>query len=129
MKSSTKPAATGSCLCGDVRFTVNGPLRDVSVCHCVMCRRASTSVGAYTACAPQDIAIRGSKLRWYRSSPIARRGFCGKCGSQLFWEPSDGGHLSVSLGSLDDPSSLTIGRHIFVEEDSSPMRALAPPVG
>ena len=117
---------TGGCLCGDVRYAVSGPLRDITVCHCVMCRRAATGVGAYSACAPGDIAITGAKLRWYRSSPIARRGFCSRCGSQLFWEPSDGDHLSISAGSLDDPSGLRIASHIFVAKDASPLRGLAP---
>ena len=117
--------ATGGCLCGAVRYSISGPLRDITICHCPMCRRASTGVGAYTACAPDAIAISGTKLRWYRSSPIARRGFCAKCGSQLFWEPSDGDHLSVSVGSLDDASGLPIGGHIFVAEDSTALRRLA----
>ncbi len=91
-----------------------------------MCRRASTSLGAYTACAPEEITIDGGKPRWYRASPIARRGFCAKCGSTLFCEPNHGRHLSISLGSLDDSSGLVIAKHIFVAEDTSPMRALAP---
>lgn len=125
--SPTTPA-TGSCLCGDVRFEISGPLRPVSICHCGMCRRASTSLGAYTACAPGDIVVTGEP-RWYRSSPIARRGFCARCGSTLFWEPSHGGHLSVALGSLDDQSGLAIERHIFVADDTSALRAFAPADG
>ena len=117
--------ATGGCLCGSVRFSIRGALRAVTVCHCAMCRRASTSVGAYTACAPDAITITGSKLRWYRSSPVARRGFCARCGSQLFWAPSSGDHLSVSLGSLDDPAALRIGKHIFVAHDPTALRRFA----
>ncbi len=125
-KDSAASPATGSCLCGAVRYTITGPLRPILVCHCAMCRRAMSSVAAFTACAPGDIHIEGTKLRWYQSSPIARRGFCAQCGSSLFWEPAHGGHLSVSAGSLDDPSKLTISEHIFLAEDTSPMRALAP---
>ena len=122
-------AATGGCLCGAVRFTIVGRLRDVTICHCAMCRRSSTSIGAYTACAPDAIALSGTKLRWYRSSPIARRGFCSKCGSQLFWERIGGDHLSVALGSLDDGSKLKLGKHIFVEDDTTVLRSLAPSAG
>ena len=113
--SSDIPAATGGCLCGAVRFTIRGPLRAVRTCHCAMCRRSNTSVGAYTACAPDQIDIGGRKLRWFRSSPVARRGFCSACGSQLFWEPNGGCHVSVSAGALDDASRLTWGEHIFAD--------------
>jgi len=107
-------AASGGCLCGAVRFEIRGPLRQVTTCHCAMCRRSTTSVGAYTACAPEHLETSGRKLKWFKSSPMARRGFCSVCGSQLFWAPSDGRRVSVSAGSLDDPSRLTWGEHIFV---------------
>ncbi len=105
--------ATGSCLCGAVRFAIHGPLRAVSTCHCAMCARSLTSVGAYTACAPGDLKIEGRKLRWFRSSPIAERGFCATCGSQLFWRRFGGDRVSVSAGSIDDTSALAWGDHIF----------------
>jgi hypothetical protein len=127
VKSSAQAEATGGCLCGAVRFSISGALRDILICHCAMCRRSSSSVGAYTACAPDAIAISGTKLRWYRSSPMARRGFCSKCGSQLFWEPNDGHHISVSAGSLDDASALAIAEHIFVAHDPTALRSFAPP--
>lgn len=123
-----RQARTGACLCRGVRYTITGALRPVSVCHCDMCRRASTGLGVYTACAPGDIAIEGETLSWYRSSPIARRGFCSRCGSTLFWEPTHGQHLSIGFGSLDDASDLAIDRHIFVEEDTTATRAWAQPV-
>jgi hypothetical protein len=70
--------ATGSCLCGAVRFEVVGTLRDVVECHCAMCRKTHGHIGAYTA-TPKDglriVEARG--LKWYRSSAQARRGFCG----------------------------------------------------
>ena len=127
MNESSPPGpATGGCLCGAVRFSIEGPLRDVTICHCAMCRRSTTSLGAYTACAPDAIRFAGTKLRWYRSSPVARRGFCSKCGSQLFWEPSHGGHLSVAFGSLDDGASLRLGKQIYVDHDPTLLRTLAP---
>ena len=112
-----KPVASGSCLCGSVRYVVRGPLRDVILCHCVFCRRASTHVGAYSACAPGDLEVQGGRtLRWYRSSPAARRGFCGKCGSTLFWEPAAGTHVSIAAGSLNPPTGLRIAEQIFTAQ-------------
>jgi hypothetical protein len=54
-------------------------------------------------------------LRWYAASDFARRGFCGTCGTALFWEGHDLPHVSILAGALDDPSALTADRHIFTE--------------
>ena len=112
-----RPRATGSCLCGSVRYNVRGSLRDVLICHCPFCQRMNTHVGAYTACAVADLEIVNSRtLRWYRSSPGARRGFCSKCGSALFWEPTPVTHISISAGSVNQPTGLKIKEHIFLAQ-------------
>jgi len=108
---------TGGCLCGAVRFEVRGPLRGILICHCQFCRRMNTHVGAYSACAPSDLEIISErKLRWYRSSPGARRGFCTKCGSALFWEPTPPTHISISAGSLNPPTGLKVREHILLAQ-------------
>ena len=105
---------TGSCLCGSIKFRARG-VRDVVVCHCMFCRRMNTHVGAYTACSPSDLEIESTRtLRWYRSSPRARRGFCSKCGSALFWEPTPVTHISIAAGSLNAPTGLKIEEHVAV---------------
>jgi hypothetical protein len=112
-----RPRATGGCLCGAVRYEVRGALRDVLICHCMFCRRMNTHVGAYAACAPEDLKlIESSKLRWHRSSPVARRGFCSKCGSALFWEPTPLTHISISAGSLNMPTGLKVKDQIFLAQ-------------
>ena len=45
---------------------------------------------------------------------MARRGFCGDCGSSLFWEPTPGDHVSISAGTLDSPTVLDAAAHVFV---------------
>ena len=115
--SDLETRATGSCLCGGVRFSVHGVLSDVVYCHCLMCQRALTHFGAFTRCAAEALHIRNPrKLKWYRSSPEARRGFCRDCGSQLFWEPPHDRYISISAGSLDQPTGLRAGEHNFVEQ-------------
>jgi hypothetical protein len=114
MAEDAGPPVTGSCLCGAVHYSVHGPLRDVILCHCTMCRRAGTHLGAFSACAPGDLVVQGARaLRWYQSSPNARRGFCGQCGSNLFWEPTPTTHISIAAGSLNAPTGLTIREQIF----------------
>jgi len=101
----------GGCLCGAVRYEAAGPLRDVIACHCLQCRKTSGHHVAATAAARDGVAITG-EVQWYTSSPEARRGFCPVCGSNLFWDGPDP-DLSIFAGTLDDPTGLRMGGHIF----------------
>jgi len=107
----------GRCLCGAIRFEVNGPLRDVVVCHCSQCRRQHGAPPSYTQAAWEHVRFEGEEaLTWYRSSEKARRGFCRICGSSLFWERIGTGRVSIAAGSLDSPTGLRTIRHIFVAD-------------
>ena len=106
----------GSCLCGAVRYEVAGPARSVVACHCGQCRKTSGHYVAATQVARGDLTVSGeAALRWFRSSPTAERGFCGTCGSQMFWRPVGRGVVSIMAGSIDGPTGLTMDRQIFVE--------------
>ncbi len=108
-------AVTGHCECGAVRFTVAGPLREVVNCHCAQCRRFHGHVGAYTNAAGADVRFAEERgLRWYQSSGFAHRGFCGECGSSLFWRRIGSDTLSIAAGCLDAPTRLHTVGHIFV---------------
>ena len=73
----TGTTGRGHCLCEAVRFEIVGPLRPVIYCHCQMCRRWSGHLVAATACKLEQLRLlSGALLRWYQSSPKARRGFC-----------------------------------------------------
>jgi len=114
-KSAT--TAVGGCLCGAVRYQVRGPLREVVNCHCGQCRKFHGHYAAYTNAALADVDISGKRqLKWYRSSSFARRGFCGKCGSSLFWQRLKGGTISIAAGTLEPPTKLKSTRHIFVAD-------------
>ena len=109
--------ATGGCLCGAVRYAVRGPLRDVVNCHCGQCRRFHGHFGAYSAAATGDLAIEDeASLRWFASSPAARRGFCQLCGSSLFWQRLEAPTICIAAGSLDAPTGLKTIRHIFAAD-------------
>ena len=56
----------------------------------------------------------GGELRWFESSPGIRRGFCGRCGSSLFWDDSATGSVSIMAGTLDPPTGLDTQCDIFV---------------
>ncbi len=115
---STTPdvLATGSCLCGAVRYDVIDALRDVILCHCAMCRKTHGHIGAYTATPKGALRLTESRgLKWYRSSERARRGFCGECGASLFWEAFDRDYMAIAAGTLDPPTGLRTVLQIHVD--------------
>lgn len=103
-------SATGSCLCGAVRYRVTGRLRPVIGCHCTQCRKTSGHYVAASAAARDSVAVTGA-VTWYASSPGARRGFCAICGSNLFWD-GPGSHLSIFAGTLDGDPGVRLAGHI-----------------
>ncbi|HLJ37513.1 MAG TPA: GFA family protein [Steroidobacteraceae bacterium] len=113
----TEPIHTGGCLCGAVRYQVTGPLRPVVLCHCSQCRRNTGHFMAATAAQHRDFRLRQeAELRWYLSSESARRGFCGRCGSTLFWQGAKRDYISIAAGTLDGATGLTSACHIFVAD-------------
>lgn len=107
----------GACACGGVRYSINGPLRQIIACHCEQCRRSSGHFVAATATRRDNFHLLSSDtLRWYSAIPGFRRGFCSSCGSSLFFERVDEDRVSIAAGSLDDARGLEIAAHIFIAE-------------
>jgi hypothetical protein len=103
-----------------VRYEVRGPLRDVLLCHCVECRRWSGHVFAATAARREHLVLLEDRgLRWIvspGSESDARRGFCGECGSSLFWDAPARDTISIAAGSLDEPTGLRSVGHVYVSQ-------------
>lgn len=95
---------TGGCQCGAVRYRASAVLDNAHLCHCRMCQKAVGGLFAALVSAPRDALVwtRGQPARW-RSSAQVDRGFCAACGTPLLYENLAGDHISVTLGSLDNP--------------------------
>jgi len=110
----------GSCLCGAVRYQVTGPLQDVLLCHCKECRRWHGHISATAAARKDDVELLEQRgLRWVqspRSDAGARRGFCGECGSSLFWDAPGLETISIVAGTLDGPTGLHVASHWYVSQ-------------
>lgn len=106
----------GSCNCGKVTWQVEGAMRPITACHCSQCRKQSGLYFAATAANNDDLTIQGDSLKWYRASAQAGRGFCGECGSSLFWKHDEEDFTSILAGSIDGPSGLEIVKHVYVED-------------
>jgi hypothetical protein len=102
----TATHASGACLCGAVRFRVPLPSLWVAHCHCTRCQRAHgaafvTWVGVVAAQA--ELTDPQARLRWHVTDQGAERGFCGCCGSPMFFR------------SPRWPGELHIARALFVD--------------
>ena len=107
----------GSCLCGAVRFEVDGELEGPDACHCSQCRRQSGHYWASTNVRRDALRIEGEEnVTWYHSSEKVRRGFCATCGSVLFWDPIGREITSIAMGAFDKPTGTRLAIHIFVDD-------------
>jgi hypothetical protein len=107
----------GSCLCGAVRFDVEGELKAPDACHCSQCRRQSGHYWASTNVPRDALTLRGGdKVTWYQSSDKVRRGFCSVCGSALFWDPAGHDFIAIGMGAFDKPTGTQLEKHIFVAD-------------
>jgi hypothetical protein len=108
----------GSCLCGGVRYTIEGSLRRIMHCHCRQCRKAHGAAFAtyVTVGRARFHLVSGADLvRTFASSEPVLRSFCGRCGSSLFWADSRAPEvIDVALGTLDDEPENPPFCHVFV---------------
>jgi hypothetical protein len=108
----------GGCLCGAVRYAIEGDPINSGICHCETCRRASS--------APRlpFLGVRSAGFRFirgepvvYASSPGVARSFCGRCGSPLTYRRDDTPEaLDVMTVSLDVPAAVPPTFHVWVSE-------------
>lgn len=108
----------GSCLCGGVKYRIDGPLFDARYCHCSMCRKAHGSAfRARASVKSADLAfVTGEELvTFYESSPGNRRGFCRVCGSPIVSKfAAHPEYFGLPLGALDDDPGIRATSHVHV---------------
>lgn len=99
--------ATGSCLCGAVRFRVHGAFEHFFLCYCSRCRKGSGSAHAanlFASDATVEWLSGEEKVRVFEL-PGTRHAkcFCSDCGSALPRASAGEGLVVVPAGSLDTP--------------------------
>jgi hypothetical protein len=71
---------------------------------------------AYTNVEEQNIKfIKKRTLKWFRSSKRAKRGFCNKCGSSIFFKVIGTKNISIAAGMLKKPIKLKTIMNIFIK--------------
>ncbi|MGI9481806.1 MAG: GFA family protein [Hyphomicrobiales bacterium] len=107
---------TGRCLCGAVTFKAVPGGAHTAACHCSMCRKWCSGPYLLINCG-KAVEFEGEEnITVYRSSDWGERGFCAKCGSNLFWRLADGGQYGIAAGAFDSDEGWTMKREIFIDE-------------
>jgi len=114
---------TGSCLCGGVRYAIDGKIGPALNCHCSMCRKVTG------AAFRSRVAVPSSSFKWisgeglltrYESSPGTIRTFCRVCGATLasFFDDNPN-TLGLAMGTLDDDPGVRPAFHVFTGSKAS----------
>ncbi len=107
---------SGKCLCGAVTYKATAASRDVSACHCDMCRRWTGGPLLYIHADGKPEFTGADNIGVFRSSEWGERGFCTKCGSILFWKTAGKDSFTFTAGTLDDQENLKFTREIFIDD-------------
>lgn len=114
----------GSCLCGAVRFALQGEPITARHCHCLRCRRARSALHA------SNLFVPTSGFRWTAGEDRVRdfrlpeaefftQSFCTQCGSAAPRVDRERNLVNVPLGALDDMPPITPQAHIFTGSKAS----------
>ena len=112
----------GQCLCGTVRYEVDGPFASMMNCHCSMCRKHHGAPYATFVSAPL------AGFRWvagqdgiskFTTQSGGSRSFCQLCGSVTPMLLDDAGIVLCPAGNLDGDLGIKPQAHIFTGSKAS----------
>ncbi len=109
----------GHCLCGAIRYELNGAPLHVALCHCSDCRRsAGAPCVSWAMFQEASLTVTAGQPKTINSSGTAMRSFCPDCGTGLFYRNAVNlpGIVDVQTATLDDPDALAPTLQIQVAE-------------
>ncbi|MBF7095906.1 GFA family protein [Alkalibacter mobilis] len=114
---------SGSCLCGEVTFEIEGEFENFYLCHCKRCRKDTGSAHA------ANLFSSTAKLKWLSGKEKAKtfnfrleghiKSFCTNCGSALPNIQMDGKLLVVPAGSIDSDININPQGHIYYKSKAN----------
>ncbi len=114
-----EPLVAGGCLCGDIRYEANEKPLGSMICHCRICQRFSGApILAGTTFKTSAVRFTKGAQRYFQSTKIAKRGFCGNCGTALTYNGLIGlwtEWIMVWTASLDEPHKFPPTYHLGIE--------------
>ena len=109
-----KERLNGSCLCGEVRYTVADEFKYALICHCSQCRRATGSAfKPFGGIERAKLEVTGGTIRIF-GDVMTHDAHCEVCGSLLYSIVQQATMAHVTYGTLVDPPTLQPQAHIFV---------------
>jgi len=118
--SRTGDSQIGGCLCGAVRYRLDGEPMMCVTCHCRNCQRqAGSALSIILGVREDELTIEGEVKTYHDtgdSGAEVRRQFCGTCGSALFTRiDHTPGLMFIKAGTLDDTSQLAPAFHCYAK--------------
>lgn len=109
---------TGNCLCGQITYTIAGPLSEFHICHCSQCRRSTGSAHA------SNIFTQADRIKWTSGKDLVKhfdagkpgalsKSFCSHCGSLVPYISTKSGKLVIPAGGLSDGPAIAPQDNIF----------------
>jgi len=114
-------AHEGGCLCGGVRYRVQGDPVAVSICHCTNCQRNSGGAFSVNVIFPKEaVTMNGSPATYIDTGDTGAdvvRVFCGVRGTPLESRSimSSVAHTVIKAGSFDDPSGFVPDSEVYCD--------------
>ena len=105
----------GRCLCGTSSLSASQISHRVGACHCSSCRQWGGGPLLAVDCG-SDVTLTGDDIRVYNSSDWAERGFCGRCGSHLFYRLKHNQQYIVPVGLFGEVEGLVLDHQVFIDE-------------
>jgi len=111
----------GSCLCGAVRFAVDGGVTPLQYCHCRRCQKVTGGACMAAVAAPAEALrwtagaelVRTHLLPVRDEPPAYRNAFCGQCGGPVPIVDPERPWVVIPAGCFDGAPALRPFRHIF----------------
>ena len=117
-----KPPYSGGCLCGAVRYSLNARPQTLTACHCDACKKLSGGTNLLVLTAPREAFTHTGEVQRYRRTADSGRQSdvvrCATCGTRLWHEPQAFPVVTLTIGTLDDPSWGVPASEIWVEKAS-----------
>ncbi len=109
---------SGSCLCGKVKYEIDGKFESFFLCHCTFCQKDTGSSHA------ANLFSTILKLKWLSGKSFIKtfnlpnskhvKSFCSKCGAAVPSIQNEGRLIVVPAGSLDTSVEMKPNAHLFV---------------
>jgi len=115
---STPSSATGSCLCGAVRFEIAPPSVAFRYCHCSRCQKVTGAAHA------ANLFVPAAQFKWLSGESLAKRfnlpgakrfavSFCSECGTRVPHQVTGTENMLIPAGVLDANPDLRPEGSIF----------------